>query len=62
MEWSMEKVIQNQEEFQPEVYCLVCQSMEWDGEKRRCANFDKPGCPLSIKRVLAGCEMNCLVI
>ena len=58
----MERSIQSTEEFQPEIYCLVCQNMEWDGEKRRCANFDKPNCPLTIRCVLAGCEMKCLVI
>ena len=58
----MAKEVRSGEEFQPEVYCLVCNKMEWDDETRRCANFDEPGCPLTIRRVLADHEMKCLVI
>ncbi len=58
----MAKELHAGETFQPEIYCLVCQKMEWDEEARRCVNFDTPGCPLTIRRLLADCEMNCLVI
>lgn len=50
------------EGFEPEIYCLVCQHMEWDDEARRCVNFDGEQCPLTIRRVLEGCEISCLVV
>jgi hypothetical protein len=50
------------QKFEPEIYCLRCQHMEWDEEAKRCANFDLELCPLAIRRVLAGLEMNCLVV
>jgi hypothetical protein len=48
--------------FEPEMYCLRCQRMEWDEHKRRCANFNKAFCPLSIKDILAGFSLKCLVV
>ncbi len=50
------------EAFQPEMYCLICQNMEWDENRRRCVNFDSEKCPLTIRKVLAGCELSCLVV
>lgn len=50
------------ENFQPEMYCLVCQHMEWDEEARRCANFDGEKCPLAIRKILESCELTCLVV
>lgn len=58
----MDQPTRHEEEFQPELYCLSCQRMEWDERERRCANFDGPRCPLSIRRLLAGIEMRCLVV
>jgi hypothetical protein len=58
----MESKTQPAETFEPEIYCLVCQRMEWDDESKRCVNFDGAECPLTIRRVLAGFDMNCMVI
>ena len=58
----MESQALETETYQPEIYCLVCQHMEWDDEARRCANFDGPDCPLTIRRVLAGFDCGCLVV
>ena len=57
----MQAKVNPPEEFQPEVYCLRCQFMEWDDEARRCGNFETSACPLVIRRVLAGMEVSCLV-
>jgi hypothetical protein len=48
--------------FEPELYCLRCQYMEWDEGRRCCANFDKTPCPLSIKELLADLQVKCLVV
>lgn len=48
--------------FEPELYCLRCDEMEWDEEARRCVNFDGERCPLSIRRLLSGLEMRCMVL
>jgi hypothetical protein len=48
--------------FEPEIYCLRCQRMEWDENKRRCANFNQARCPLRIKDILAGFPLQCLVV
>ncbi|KMY68184.1 hypothetical protein AAU61_00130 [Desulfocarbo indianensis] len=48
--------------FEPELYCLRCQLMEWDEDKRACANFEIGGCPLAIRKVLADLSYNCLVV
>lgn len=48
--------------FEPELYCLRCQLMEWDEEQRACANFDTGMCPLVIRKVLADFSYNCLVV
>ena len=48
--------------FEPEMYCLRCQNMEWDEQKRCCANFDKSACPLSIRDLLADLKVSCLVV
>ena len=48
--------------FEPEVYCLRCQHMEWSERKRACANFQQPQCPLLIKNILADYKVSCLVI
>lgn len=61
-ERDMKEEIQATSNFEPEIYCLVCQHMEWDDEERRCANFDGANCPLTIRRVLAGLDMSCLVV
>lgn len=58
----MERAKTHSEKFEPELYCLRCQGMEWDEEARRCANFLGARCPLSIRGLLAGLEMNCLVL
>ena len=58
----MEKVPTSAEKFEPELYCLRCQKMEWDEESRCCANFQGPRCPLSIRSLLAGLQLNCLVV
>lgn len=48
--------------FEPELYCLRCQLMEWDEEQRACTNFDTGICPLAIRKVLADLPYNCLVV
>lgn len=48
--------------FEPEVYCLRCQHMEWNEYKRKCINFEQPQCPLLIKNILADFKLSCLVI
>jgi len=58
----MEERLHTASEFQPELFCLRCQSIEWDETEHRCANFEGPNCPLSIKSLLAGLEMSCLVV
>lgn len=58
----MNKPLTPTEKFEPELYCLRCQRMEWDEEARRCANFDSPRCPLSIRRLLAGLQVTCMVV
>jgi hypothetical protein len=58
----MENKALRQESYEPEIYCLVCQKMEWDEENRRCANFNGPDCPLAIRQVLADFEQNCVVL
>ncbi len=58
----MEAKDQARTQFEPEIYCLRCQMLEWDEEARRCANFDSEICPLDIRRVLAGLQVECLVI
>ncbi|MFH1058257.1 MAG: hypothetical protein V1797_06185 [Pseudomonadota bacterium] len=58
----MEKTAVTREKFEPELYCLRCQGMEWDDETRRCANFNGPRCPLTIRSVLADLKVSCLVV
>lgn len=58
----MEKTSRAAENFEPELYCLRCQRMDWDEDARRCINFDTPRCPLDIRNLLAGIEVTCLVI
>ncbi len=58
----MEQTAVPKERFEPELYCLRCQGMEWDDEARRCVNFDGPNCPLGIRRLLAGLKVSCLVV
>lgn len=48
--------------FEPELYCLRCQHMDWDDDNRRCANFQQPSCPLDIRALLASLHMHCLVV
>lgn len=48
--------------FEPEVYCLRCQHMEWNDQKRKCSNYEQPICPLLIKSILADFEVSCLVV
>jgi len=48
--------------FEPELFCLRCDQMEWDEETRRCENFDGPRCPLFIRGLLAGIEVRCVVV
>ena len=58
----MPEPAQTEEKFEPELYCLRCQSMEWDEQARQCANFGDAVCPLFIRRILAGFELTCLVV
>ena len=58
----MEKASTLPQKFQPELYCLRCQRMEWDDEARCCANFQGPRCPLTICTLLAGLQLQCLVV
>ncbi len=58
----MDSQIEGTEKFEPELFCLRCRFLEWDEEARRCANFDHEPCPLFIRQVLAGMEMNCWVV
>ncbi len=48
--------------FEPEIYCLTCRLMDWDQEKKTCANFDTQDCPLVIRRVLQKLNVSCLVV
>lgn len=48
--------------FEPELYCLRCEQMEWDDQARRCQNFDGPRCPLFIRSLLADIEVRCVVV
>jgi hypothetical protein len=50
------------DKFQPETYCLRCRHMQWDEQRRCCANFWRRACPLPIKGLLAGLEVTCMVI
>jgi hypothetical protein len=58
----MEDQVAPAEEYQPEFYCLRCQLMEWDPERRQCTNFGQATCPLSIRQLLAGIHLNCMVV
>jgi hypothetical protein len=58
----MEDNAEQKVEFQPEVYCLRCHLMEWDENRRCCANFEESRCPLSIRRILKGLDVSCLVV
>ncbi len=58
----MEQNSLNFKAFEPEVYCLRCQYMEWNDMKRKCSNFEQPQCPLLIKNILADFEVSCLVV
>ena len=58
----MENPTAPEDKFEPEFYCLRCQLMEWDPEKRQCTNFGEVVCPLSIRQLLAGIKLNCLVV
>jgi hypothetical protein len=63
MELVMEDKTQTEiKRFEPELYCLRCQLMEWDEEQRTCTNFDSGICPLAIRKVLADLSYNCLVV
>lgn len=48
--------------FEPELYCLRCDQMEWDEDTRRCENFDGPRCPLFIRALLADMKVSCVVV
>lgn len=48
--------------FEPEVYCLRCQYMQWNEEQRVCDNFEAAQCPLLIRSLLADFEVSCLVV
>ncbi len=58
----MEKMVISREKFEPELYCLRCQRMEWDDDAHRCANFQAPCCPLGIRLLLKGMEVSCVVV
>ena len=58
----MKEMPQPPVKFEPELYCLRCQCMEWDEQTRRCTNFEDSACPLFIRQVLAGVELTCLVV
>lgn len=58
----MEQIVEPRRPFEPELFCLRCQCMEWDERTRRCANFDGPSCPLGIKSLLEDLKVQCLVV
>jgi hypothetical protein len=58
----MEKGLAQNEKFEPEMFCLRCQRMEWDEDARACANFQGPSCPLAIRSLLQGLELSCMVV
>ncbi|MCB2189255.1 MAG: hypothetical protein KQJ78_22790 [Deltaproteobacteria bacterium] len=59
----MEKIEKpSAEKFEPELYCLRCEELTWDEESRRCANFDGPLCPITLRHLLAGLEITYLVV
>ena len=58
----VEAKVYEPELYEPELYCLRCQYMEWNEQKRVCANFEQEACPLLIRDVLAKFEVTCLVV
>jgi hypothetical protein len=57
-----DKTLSKAKKFEPELYCLRCQLMEWDEDQRSCTNFETGVCPLAIRKVLADLSYNCLVV